>query len=253
MCRAASDQKRKQEGLMMRKKVFIAAAVAALSICSAVPAMAAGWQQDARGWWYVFDSGNYAVNGWRNIDGKDYLFDADGYLVKGWAQMNGQWKYFREDGSIATGWLYDGGNWYYLDPNGNMHTGFLELGNKTYYLDANGVMAVGQREIEGQFWFFQGDGSAKHDNRAFEQNGVKYRYNKENVLERYNPNTYEWEPAPGIEESIDKIRESLRKKLVEDRSITISQFEKEAKEKLGKYLDETELEDYIEQVEWELQ
>ena len=55
----------------MKKKVWVAAVVAALSICSAVPAMAAGWQKDARGWWYVFDSGNYASNGWRTIDGKE--------------------------------------------------------------------------------------------------------------------------------------------------------------------------------------
>lgn len=238
---------------MMRKKMFIAAAVAALSICSAVPAMAAGWQRDARGWWYVFDSGNYAVNGWRTIEGKEYCFDADGYLVKGWAQMNGQWKYFREDGTIATGWLSDGGKWYYLDGNGNMRTGFLELGNKMYYLDASGVMAVGQKEIEGQIWYFESDGSAKNDNRSFEQNGAKYRYNKENVLERYNTNTREWEPVPGTEEAIDRIRTSLRDKLVDERSITISEFEKEARARLGKYLDETELEDYIEQVEWELQ
>ncbi len=238
----------------MKKKVWVAAVVAALSICSAVPAMAAGWQKDARGWWYVFDSGDYASNGWRTIDGKEYCFDAEGYLVKGWAQMNGQWRYFREDGTIATGWLADGGNWYYLDGNGNMYTGFLELGNKTYYMDTNGVMAVGQREIEGQLWYFESDGAAKNDNRSFEQNGIKYRYNKENILERYNPNSREWEPAPGVEESIDRIRQQLRDDRVDNHVYTSrSAFEKAVKEKLGKYLDETEIDDFIEEVEWELQ
>lgn len=239
---------------MMKKKVWIVAAVAALSISSALPAMAAEWKRDDKGWWYVFDSGNYATNGWRTIDGKDYYFDADGYLAKGWRQLNYQWRYFRDDGTIATGWQLDNGKWYYFDANGNMRTGFLELGNKTYYMDEDGSMAVGQREIDGQYWYFESDGTARRGGGTFTQNNIKYRY-KDNILERYNTVSNEWEAVPGAEDALQMVMDKLREDYVEKRLYSSeAAFEKDARAKLrvySNYLTEGDLEDFIQDVEQE--
>lgn len=236
---------------MMKKSVWIATVAAALSICHATPALAEGWQKDNRGWWYLYDNGSYPVDTWRTIGGRDYCFDASGYLVKGWAQYGYQWRYFRDDGTVAIGWQMDNGKWYYFDDNANMQTGLLEIKNKTYYLNEDGSMAVGQKEINGQIWFFESDGSAKKGSSTFTQNGVKYRY-RENILERYNTVSEDWEPVPGAAEAMDMIRERLLEDYVEKRLYTSERaFEKDARAKLGKYLSEDEIDRFIREAERE--
>lgn len=234
----------------MKRKLMIAAA-AALSIGSAVPVMAAGWQTDEVGTYYVYDSGNYASNGWRNIDGVDYYFDANGYMAVGWRLVDYQWRYFRTDGTMATGWQQDNGKWYYFDGNGNMKVGWMELKNKTYYFNEDGSMAVGAKEIDGQNYFFQEDGSARKGGGTMTQGGIKYRY-KDKVLQRYNTVSKEWEPVPGEKEALGLIMEGLRDDYIDNRKYySESAFEAAVNQQLAAYLSPEELEEFIDEVERE--
>lgn len=237
---------------MMKKKMWIAAAAVAASVLGAAPAMAAGWQHDGVGYYYVYDSGNYASNGWRTIDGRDYYFDPNGYMAVGWRLVDYEWRYFLSDGSMAAnGWQMDNGKWYYFDNKGNMKTGWLELKNKTYYLNEDGSMAIGAKEIDGQNYFFQEDGSARTGGGTMKQGDIKYRY-KDKVLQRYNTVSKEWEPVPGEQEAMELIMEGLRDDYIEKRLYGSEEaFEAAAKSKLGNYLDETDLHEFTEQVERE--
>lgn len=77
-----------------------------------------GWVHNAKGWWYQFADGSWAV-GWKKIDGKWYYFDADGYRVHGWAKVNGYWYWLNPtDGVMLTGWLEYKGKKCYLDESG---------------------------------------------------------------------------------------------------------------------------------------
>ena len=66
-------------------------ATAIASIIAVSPVFAAGWQQDASGWWYGTNADNttWYYNGWQWIDGNGdgtaecYYFGADGYLYQG--------------------------------------------------------------------------------------------------------------------------------------------------------------------------
>lgn len=233
----------------MKKQVWIAAAAMALSICSTVPALAASWQRDGVGWWYLLDDGSYVKNGWKTIGGIDYRFNADGYLMTGWLQKGSQWMYFNQDGCAATNWLLDNGKWYYFDPNGVMRTGLLELGTKIYYLQANGSMAVGQKEIDGQIWYFESDGSAKKNSGTItDKNGVKYRY-KDYVLERYNTNYNSWETVNGQTGAKEIIMQNLWEEYVTNHAFaSAAEFAQAARSRLGSLMDRASINAFIEEV-----
>lgn len=97
----------------MKKRVMVSAA-AAISIMLAQSAFAAGWQQNATGWWYATnDSGTtWYANCWQWIDGNGdgtaecYYFDANGYMLAatttpdGYAvNVDGAWT---QNGSVQT-------------------------------------------------------------------------------------------------------------------------------------------------------
>ncbi len=236
----------------MKKKLMIAAATAALSICAAFPALALGWDSDATGWYYVYESGNRASNGWRTIDDVDYYFDANGYMVTGWCMVDYEWRYFRPDGTMAnSGWQMDNGKWYYFDTNGRMRTGWLELKNKSYYFNEDGSMAIGAKEIDGQNYFFDENGVARKGGKVMNQGGVKYRY-KDKILQRYNTVTEEWEPVPGEKEALGMIMEALRDDYIDNHKYpTEAAFEAAAKQQLASLLSEEEINEFIEEVELE--
>ena len=70
------------------KKGAMTALAGAMLIGGAMTAQAAGWQQNATGWWYGTNADNttWYVNCWQWIDGngdgvaESYCFDANGYL-----------------------------------------------------------------------------------------------------------------------------------------------------------------------------
>lgn len=85
---------------------------AALTIGSVMPAFAAGWQQDAKGWWWKNDNASYPKNEWVWLDGNGdgvsecYYFDENGYLMTNATtpdgcsvNADGQWT---ENGQIKT-------------------------------------------------------------------------------------------------------------------------------------------------------
>ena len=53
----------------MKKGTATFIAAAAITISMGSTAFAAGWQQDAAGWWWQEDNGSYPVNTWKWIDG----------------------------------------------------------------------------------------------------------------------------------------------------------------------------------------
>lgn len=83
--------------------------------------VAAGWKQDAAGWYYIKADGTRAANEWQTLEGADYWFDGNGYMATGWRKFtNGAWYYFApENGKMVFGnWVQDGGAWYYLGADG---------------------------------------------------------------------------------------------------------------------------------------
>ncbi len=63
------------------KKTRVLIGALALSCLLTVPAYAAEWKQDSRGWWWQEDNGSYPTSTWKNIGGKSYYFGADGYML----------------------------------------------------------------------------------------------------------------------------------------------------------------------------
>lgn len=73
----------------MKKKLFAAALTALMTASIGMTSFAAGWQNDANGWWYTTDDtgSSWYKNGWQWIDGNGdslaecYYFDANGYCL----------------------------------------------------------------------------------------------------------------------------------------------------------------------------
>lgn len=74
---------------MKRKKMMIAVAAIAMAAAMSMTAFAAGWQQNATGWWYGTNADNsqWYSGGWQWIDGngdgiaESYYFDQNGYIA----------------------------------------------------------------------------------------------------------------------------------------------------------------------------
>lgn len=102
--------------------------------------VAAGWKQDASGWYYIKADGARAASEWLTLDGADYWFDGNGYMATGWRKFtNGAWYYFTPaDGHmVSSNWVQDGGAWYYLGADGVLLTNTTTPdGNK---VDENGI------------------------------------------------------------------------------------------------------------------
>lgn len=85
-----------------------------LSICLGMlfsfPAMADGWEKDAKGWSYKYyfysdgpgTRGEYYKSGIFKIDGESYAFNDNGYMVVGWywESYYEEWHYFEPDGRM---------------------------------------------------------------------------------------------------------------------------------------------------------
>ena len=102
---------------MFKERLKMTAALSAalmMSVMTAVPAFAAGWQKNNTGWWYGTNADNstWYANGWQWIDGNGdgfaecYYFDGNGYIATNGTtpdgyQVNadGQWM---QDGVVQT-------------------------------------------------------------------------------------------------------------------------------------------------------
>ncbi|MDO4608179.1 MAG: hypothetical protein Q4B40_03195, partial [Clostridia bacterium] len=103
-----------------------------------IPALPVGWQQSAKGWWYINQDGSYAV-GWKQIKSVWYYFDADGWMQTGWQKIKSTWYYFDADGVMQTGWVKVSGKWYYMNTSGAMQTGWQKIKNVWYYFEKSGA------------------------------------------------------------------------------------------------------------------
>lgn len=228
--------------MIKMKKLLLTAGV--MSALSAQAAFGAGWEQDNVGWYYMFDSGNYASSGWRNIDGKTYYFTPAGYMATGWHYIGYEWIYFAGDGSKANGWVSDNGKWYYCR-EGVMITGWLDDGGNTYYFHEDGTMAVGEFDTENACYTAQENGAIKKTG-SFERNGVKYRYHSDGRVERYNKQKKSWEFMPGRESSVDIIKNQLEEDYAAGYIFfSDKEFERDAKKKLKNYLSEAQIEEFV--------
>lgn len=161
---------------MSKKKALLIATVA-LAAMMVFPAYA-GWEQDEKGYWYMFDSGSYARSQIVGIDGVNYAFDQQAYMVKGWYNVGADWYYFSpESGAQVTGWQQVDGTWYYLNPanSGIMQKSWFKQANKLYYFEASGAMKTGAFIVDGYYYFAESDGSLRR-NQVETQNGVTIRY-----------------------------------------------------------------------------
>lgn len=174
---------------MKKKHIVLTAAATALSVMLAVPAYAAGWDRDERGYWYLFDNGAYARDQIIAIDGVNYGFNPEAYMVEGWYYYQSNWYYFAPgSGAQVLGWLQLDNKWYYLNPSngGIMQTGWLDIGRNRYYLDESGVMKVGAFNVDGYYYYAEDDGSLRR-NTTETENGISIRYD-ENGRQMYrNP------------------------------------------------------------------
>ena len=90
------------------KKVLVTAAIMTAAMNMTV--FAAGWQQNANGWWYATnESGTeWYADGWQWIDGNQdgtaecYYFDENGYILANTVTPDGYW--VNADGA----WIIDG-------------------------------------------------------------------------------------------------------------------------------------------------
>lgn len=126
----------------------------------------AGWVTDSTGTYFRYPSGEYAKNGWLQVNGNWYLLDAAGKRLTGWQQNPAKNNWFYMDtttGIMKTGWLQDGGLWYYLEPSGASQGariyGWRDINGKRYYFNANGVMVTGWFDINGKWYYFYPQGS----------------------------------------------------------------------------------------------
>lgn len=105
----------------MFKQVAVLAMATAMTVGAATTAMAAGWKQDAKGWWWQEDNGSYPTSQWKWLDGnKDgvaecYYFDGTGYMMANTTtpdgySVNGEGQWI-ENGTVKTqGNAASGGN-----------------------------------------------------------------------------------------------------------------------------------------------
>ncbi len=101
-----------------------------------------GWVHNAKGWWYRYDNGGWAV-GWAKLPwskGTDWFyFDADGYMCRNWI------------------WDPDRKCWFYLDPNSGAmwHDSWLTYKGKKCWLKPSGRAAMSETlTIDGKTYVF---------------------------------------------------------------------------------------------------
>lgn len=189
----------------MKKRVTGIFALALSLFVLALPfsSEAASWQLNNVGWWYSYDNGSYAANGWAFINGSWYHFDQSGYMQTGWQFINGCWYYLTSSGAMAhdtwvgnyyvtssgamavnswigqyfvgsdgawipeygnEGWISDSVGWWYRNADGSYPANAWKyINGQWYYFDGSGYMATGWRQVNGAWYYLTGSGAMAHD------------------------------------------------------------------------------------------
>lgn len=124
--------------------------------------MNGNWIQDATGWKFTQNNGQYAKNQWGLINGAFYYFNNDGLMATGWTLVNNEWYYLNPltgstQGMMQIGWAYSDEykSWFYLSPSGAMMTGWQLIDGKWYYLNPNSDGTKGSKVVNqwiGQYF-----------------------------------------------------------------------------------------------------
>ena len=232
----------------MKHKMAVMTFILGLSVTFSFVSLA-GWQQDAKGWWYAKeDAANTYAIGDTQIDGIYYWFSDDGYMQTGWKNVSGNWFYYDADGKRATGWRMVNGKWYYMDNDGRMQTGWLKLDGKTYFLRNDG-MVTGAFE-EGQYQYQTDETGALYTNIYV---GTDFKYNENGILMyRGKNNGMQWEYVYSNVRYIEDLQRSFFKKYVElneysDRGA----FEKDVKKSLTSRMTPDDIDEFLDYAEEE--
>lgn len=119
----------------------------------------AGLMHDGTGWKYKQGDGTYFENGWMEIGNYRYFFE-DEYAVTGWKTIDGEKYFFMPDGFVITGWFSFGKTRYYADSKGEVLTGAQQIVGKTYVFNEEGIMQTGWQTVDGVKYFVMPDGYA---------------------------------------------------------------------------------------------
>lgn len=227
------------------KKAVMIGFTAALMAGMALPALAAGWQQDEKGWYYEAEDGSFLNNGFKDVDGKTYLFDEAGYQLTGWQYVKWQWYYMGTDGAMAKGWTQIGADWHYFGSDGVMKTGWLDEGGKRFYLRDNGAMAVGLLQINGLCYCTDETGALIRQQKIDD----KTSFDQDGVIKYYDAKTKEWNYMPDDEGIIVEKKRELRRRYESRAYGSRAEFETEARSILGQLLEEDEVTIFIGDIE----
>ena len=109
---------------------------------------------------YYFEN-NYAVKGFKDIEGIKYFFsNVNNALKSGLQGIDGKLFYLNEKGQVQYGWYTIEGNTYYFGSDGYAYQGFKQIGDKTYFFSyVNSALKTGWQAIDGNSFYLTEDGS----------------------------------------------------------------------------------------------
>ena len=110
------------------------------------------WVKDGKVIRYIKSTGEYALNGFKQIDGNWYFFNRKGKLITGLKKLKGKYYYFAPTGRPGK--------------IGIMQTGLVSINGQDYFFRAKGRTGVlGSRiesawkAVDGKKYYFRADGS----------------------------------------------------------------------------------------------
>lgn len=194
---------------MKKTGLFFAALAAAAIVVSPVAVNAEettyekGWQQDGKGWWYQFEDGTYAKDGYYSLEDDyetAYMFDENGYMTTGWyydyneEYNGGSWYYSDSHGVLQDGWQKIDGTWYYFsessyymacDGSRTIYADDNDTKGTKYWFEPSGAMITGWYNYApystyGDWVYCNSDGSA-YDG-WLKENGKWYYINKGDMI-----------------------------------------------------------------------
>lgn len=136
------------------------------------------WVQDddTDKWWYQYEDGSYAKNGWYEIEDKWYCFDNEGWLlteqyIKSSDYTNNGKIYYVDRSGVWDDKIYkwekDKKGWWFGEinnPKGYLKESWAYIDGKWYYFDEKGYMIANQGyPINGQTYQFDKDGALIED------------------------------------------------------------------------------------------
>lgn len=151
-----------------------------------------GWNQDAKGWFYVTDVANKkyysSSDGWKYIKDAWYIFNDAGYARKDeWYKGSDNFWYFLDDNCkmIFSTWLLeeDKDTWYYMNEKGQMLTSkWFKYKDNWYYLKDTGKMAAKEWFQDNSKWYYFNEEGDMAVNKFIVSNKDQYYLGSDGVM-----------------------------------------------------------------------